>query len=59
MNVSLDPTVRHKIGGMLRHLCSEFAGQFDREQIEKVMDDSVERVRETATVLDFVPLMAY
>ena len=59
MNASLDPILQHKIDGMVRHLCSEFAGQFERDQIEKVMSDSVERVLDTATVFDFVPLMAY
>jgi arsenate reductase len=59
MNGSLDPAIRNQIDGMVRDLCSEFAGRFDREQIESVMSDSVERVLESATVFDFVPLMAY
>ena len=59
MSFSLDPTMKHQIDGMVRDLCSEFAGQFERAQIEEVMNDSVERVVETATVFDFVPLMAY
>ena len=59
MSFSLDPTMKHQIDGMVRDLCSEFAGQFDRRQIEEVMNDSVARVVETATVFDFVPLMAY
>lgn len=58
MNASLDPAMEHQIDGMVRDLCSEF-GQFPREQIESVMNDSVERVLKTATVFDFVPLMAY
>jgi hypothetical protein len=44
---------------MVSDLCSEFAGAFDRPAIEDVMSDSVDRVLETATVFDFVPLMAY
>jgi arsenate reductase len=59
MKISRDPTMQHQIEGMVRDLCSEFGGQFDRPQIEDMMNDSVERVLETATVLDFVPLMAY
>jgi arsenate reductase len=59
MSVSLDPTMKHQIDGMVRDLCSEFAGRFERQQIEHVMNDSVERVVDTATVFDFVPLMAY
>jgi len=42
---------------MLDDLCSEFARDFPRSQIEKIMADSVERI--TATFHDFVPLMAY
>jgi arsenate reductase (thioredoxin) len=56
---SLDPSMRHQIDLMVNDLCADFDGQFDRGQIEEVMDDSVERVVETATVFDFVPLMAF
>ncbi len=59
MDASLDPVLRHQVDGMVTRLCSEFAGQFDREQIENVMDDSVERFVEAASVFDFVPLLAY
>lgn len=59
MKASLDPAIKHQIDRMLGDLCSEFAGQFDRAQIEHLMDDSVDRVIQTATVFDFVPLMAY
>ena len=51
--------MKHQIDRMVGDLCSEYAGEFDRPQIEGVMDDSVDRVIETATVFDFVPLMAY
>ena len=57
--MSLDPTMEHQIGRMVDDLCSEFAGQFERPQLEQVMSDSVERVLTTAKVFDFVPLMAY
>ena len=59
MKESLDPAMQHQIDRMLADLCSEFAGRFDRERIEDLMADSVERVTKTATVFDFVPLMAY
>ena len=59
MDVPLDPAVQHQCERMVTDLCAEFAGAFDRLQIEDVMSDSVDRVLETATVFDFVPLMAY
>ena len=59
MSRSLDPSIQHQIDRNVDDLCSEFAGSFDRRQIEEVMNDSVERVVETARVFDFVPLMAY
>ncbi len=51
--------MKHQIDRMVSDLCSEYAGEFERPRIEGVMDDSVDRVVETATVFDFVPLMAY
>jgi Protein-tyrosine-phosphatase-like, N-terminal domain len=59
MNVSLDTATQHQIERMVDDLCSEFAGDFPRAQIEEVMADSVERITETARFHDFVPLMAY
>ncbi len=59
MNVSLDPATQHQIERMVDDLCSEFAGDFPRLQIEDVMADSVERITETARIHDFIPLMAY
>ena len=59
MNVSLDPVKQHQIERMVDDLCSEFAGEFPRGQIEEVMADSVERIAETARIHDFIPLMAY
>jgi predicted membrane-bound spermidine synthase len=58
MKASLDPTMKHQIDRMVSDLCSEYEGEFDRPRIEAVIDDSVDRVVETATVFDFVPLMA-
>jgi arsenate reductase (thioredoxin) len=59
MNASLDPATQHQIDRMVNDLGLEFDEQFARAKIEKVMNDSLERVLETATVFDFVPLMAY
>jgi hypothetical protein len=59
MNVALDQATSRKIDWMVGELSAEFAGRFDRTQIEEVMDDSVERLAAGASVLDFVPLMAY
>ena len=59
MRLSVDSTMRHQIERNVDHLCTEFAGQFARPQIEVVMDDSLQRVLDTATVPDFVPLMAF
>ena len=59
MKLSIGPIMQHQIERNIDHLCSEFTGQFDRPQIEVVMDDSMQRVLDTATVPDFVPLMAY
>jgi arsenate reductase (thioredoxin) len=59
VNTPLDPAMQHQCERMVGDLCDEFAGAFDRPTIEEVMSDSVDRVLETATVFDFVPLMAY
>lgn len=56
---ALDPGMKHQIQRMVDDLCSEYSGTFDRSRIEAVMNDSVGRIVETATVFDFVPLMAY
>jgi protein-tyrosine-phosphatase len=59
MRLSLDSGTMHQIERMVGDLCSEFADEFDRPQIERVMNDSVERVAATAKVFDFLPLMSY
>lgn len=59
MNASLDPALKHQIDRMVDDLCTEFAGDFPRPQIEEIMADSVERIIETARIYDFMPLMAY
>lgn len=59
MKLTLDSAMQHQVKRMVDDLCTEFAGDFARSRIEEVMNDSVARVIETATVFDFVPLMAY
>jgi arsenate reductase (thioredoxin) len=59
MKASLDPATEHLLERMVDDLCSEFGEHFTRPQIEEVLDDSVERIAETARIFDFVPLMAY
>ena len=59
MTASLDPATQHQIQRMVDDLCSEFAGQFPRSQVEEVMNDSAERVMATAKVFEFVPLTSY
>jgi arsenate reductase (thioredoxin) len=56
---SLDAATEAKIKWMVEELCRDFEGRFTRAQIETTMSDSVRRVTATATVFDFVPLMAY
>ncbi len=59
MSSSLNPAIRQQIDWMVKHLCAEFDGTFDRAQIEAVMNDSVQRIVQGATVFDYVPLLAY
>ncbi len=59
MNAPRDPVVRHQVERMVDDLCAEFGEQFDRTHIDEIMNDSVERIMGTATVFEFVPLMAY
>ncbi len=59
MSSSLNPAIRQQLDWMVKHLCGEFDGTFDRPQIEEVMNDSVQQIVKDATVFDFVPLMAY
>ncbi|MGO9955221.1 MAG: three-helix bundle dimerization domain-containing protein [Solirubrobacteraceae bacterium] len=58
MTRPIDPVTAQKVEWMVNDLCREFAGTFTREQIEVVMDDSVQRFRADAAVVDFVPLLA-
>jgi len=59
MTVSIDPVTRHRIDARLDELCDEFGGDFERSQIAALMDDSVERLAGAATLLEFVPIMAF
>ena len=55
----LDPDLQQKMDWMMEELTGEFGSSFDRNQIEEVVNDSVSRMLETASVRQFVPLMAY
>jgi protein-tyrosine-phosphatase len=59
MASAVDDTTSKKVGWMVEELHSEFAGAFERVQIEELMADSAARMTESATVVDFIPLMAY
>jgi arsenate reductase (thioredoxin) len=59
MSVTLDRAAQKQIEGFVDRLCSEFDGRFDRPQILQLMNDSVARMAETATVAQFIPLMAH
>jgi protein-tyrosine-phosphatase len=59
MSSSLNPAIKQQLDWMVKHLCGEFDGTFDRPQIQEVMDDSVQRIVQGATVFDYVPLLAY
>ena len=55
----IDPVTENKIQWMVDSLCMEFDGRFTRAEIEEVMNDSVDKLAASATVFDFVPLMAH
>ena len=55
----LDPDLQNKMDWMMEELSGEFGSTFSRGQIEEVVNDSVSRLLETASVHQFVPLMAY
>lgn len=55
----LDPELQSKVDWMMEELTGEFGSSFSREQIRGVVDDSLDRMLKTASVRQFVPLMAY
>lgn len=55
----LDPEMKQKVAWMMDELTGEFGSAFKPEQIREVVDDSLDRLLETASVRQFVPLMAY
>ena len=59
MAAALDATTKHKVDWMIDELCAEFGGAFARERIEELVDDSVSQMTQSASVVDFIPLMAY
>jgi arsenate reductase (thioredoxin) len=58
MTVTLDRATMQKIDHMVDGLVSEFGEEFSRHQVEELMADSARRLAQTATVVDYVPLMA-
>jgi len=53
-----DQATSHKLEGMLDHLCEEYP-QIEAARIGSLLTDSVERLADGSTVLDFLPLLAY
>jgi len=43
---------------MVDGLCSEFGDEFSRREIEELVEDSAQRLAETAKIADFLPLLA-
>jgi hypothetical protein len=56
---SVDSTTSYKLEGMLEHLREEYAGQIDDERLAWLLEESVQQLAPSATVLDFLPLLAY
>jgi arsenate reductase (thioredoxin) len=50
---------RHHVRELLDDLVEEFSPQFEGEEIERVMTDSLERLVGEAAVEDFLPVLAY
>jgi protein-tyrosine-phosphatase len=59
MSAGLDWATQQQIEQNIDQLWSEFDGRFPRPQIEEVMNNSVARLADTATVTRFLPVMAY
>ena len=57
MSAPLDHDTRRAVERIVDALSAEFATDFDRAQVEEVVDDSVRRLLATARVYDFLPLM--
>ena len=58
MHFSPDPPTNNRLEGMLEHLCGEYP-EFGRSRVEALLRDSVQRLADGSTVLDFLPLLAY
>jgi arsenate reductase (thioredoxin) len=58
VSFSLDPVTANKIDRMIDGLHAEFGGEFPRDQVAELMRDSTRRLAETATIVDFLPLLA-
>lgn len=59
MHYDVSEAQNTRIRGFIDSLCREFDGRFERSEIESLMSDSLSRLDASATVGEFVPLMAY
>jgi protein-tyrosine-phosphatase len=59
MSDLLDWGTQHQIDVSIDQLCAEFDGRFARPLVVEIMNDSVARLAETATVTRFLPVLAY
>jgi arsenate reductase (thioredoxin) len=56
---TVDPVTQHQVDARADELIAEFAPAFEARTIREMMADSVARLAETATVGNFLPLLAY
>jgi arsenate reductase (thioredoxin) len=58
LNIELSIDERHALETAVQRLHSEFAGAFDVETVERLVESSYETLAARATVHDFLPLLA-
>ncbi len=56
---AVDPVTQNRIDGMTRGLVGEFSGIFSEATIRRYIAESTDLMSEDASVMDFVPLLAY
>jgi protein-tyrosine-phosphatase len=57
--VQLDQETRYQIGTMVDALDREYGDRYARDQLEQLVEDSVERLAGSAAVVGFLPILAY
>ena len=57
--MELDQDTRYKLGTMVDELVREHGERFERDEIQQLVGDSVERLRGAAVVNEFLPILAY